>query len=520
VVAAGALVFGGVCGYALRDAGLQLATTGPAADAHLGAAATENLRFRITADLPSLMDTATLEYDGTDVLDQAHIAHGTLTYRPSDLSDGTHRLAFSIDQPFGPGRAHRDWTFTVDRIRPRIEITGPTRPAVRGAPVTLTGRVSEASTVTVDDAPVDVASDGTFSVDFPAPPPGAISVRAVDLAGNSRGVRTSIPVAPRAPLVPTRAVHMTAISWAVPSLRDPVLRMLRSGRINTIELDLKDESGIVGWDSKLPFANQIGAVDPSYKIAEAVKQIHDLGGRVVGRIVAFRDPVLAKYAWDHGHHEQVIQAPGGGPYLGSGYGGFTNFADPAVRRYNIDLAVEATKAGVDDILYDYIRRPDGPLSTMVFPGLRGGAQRSIVSFLGDARTALDPSGAFLGASVFGIAAYHPDEVAQDVARIARNVDYVAPLLYPSGWGPDSFGIPNPAQEPAKVTKKSLDRFQLLMQGSGARLVPWLQDFSLNGVTYGPPQVRAQQIAARADGVNEWIFWNPNVVYSTAGYPKG
>ena len=104
--------------------------------------------------------------------------------------------------------------------------------------------------------------------------------------------------------------------------------------------------------------------------------------------------------------------------------------------------------------------------------------------------------------------------------MARNVDYIAPLLYPSGWAPDSFGIPNPAQEPAKITKKSLDRFQLLMEGSGARLVPWLQDFSLNGVNYGPPQVRAQQSAARADGVNEWIFWNPNVVYSTAGYPKG
>ena len=156
-----------------------------------------------------------------------------------------------------------------------------------------------------------------------------------------------------------------------------------------------------------------------------------------------------------------------------------------MRKYNIDVASEATKAGVDDILYDYIRRPDGPLSTMVFPGLRGGAQRSIVSFLADARTALDPSGAFLGASVFGIAAFHPDEVAQDVARMARNVNYIAPLLYPSGWAPDSFGIPDPAQEPAKITKKSLDRFQLLMKGSGARLVPWLQDFSLNGVNYGP-----------------------------------
>jgi hypothetical protein len=518
VVAAGALAFGAVCGYALRDAGLQLATTGPAAGAHLGAAATEDLRFRIAADLPSLMDTASLEYDGADVLDEAHIADGTLTYRPRDLTDGTHRLAFSIDLPFGPGRAHRDWTFTVDRTRPRIEILAPSRPAVRGAPVTLAGRVDEASTVTVDDAPVDVGRDGSFSVDFPEPPAGAISVRAVDLAGNSRGIRTSIPLAPRAPLVPTRAVHVTAISWAVDSLREPVLDMLRSGRINTVELDLKDESGIVGYDSKLAFANQIGAVDPSYEIAEAVSQIHDLGGRVVGRIVAFRDPVLARYAWDNGNREQVIQGPGGVEY--QGYGGFTNFADPVVRKYNIDLALEATRAGVDDILYDYIRRPDGPLSTMVFPGLRGGAQRSIVSFLAEARAALDPTGAFLGASVFGIAAFRPEEVAQDVRRMARNVDYIAPLVYPSGWAPGSFGVSDPARSPGEITRKALDRFQEQVQGSGARLVPWLQDFSLNGVIYGPREVRAQLTAAEAVGVGEWIFWNPNVLYSRAGFPKG
>ena len=42
-----------------------------------------------------------------------------------------------------------------------------------------------------------------------------------------------------------------------------------------------------------------------------------------------------------------------------------------MRRYQIDIAVAAAKAGVDEILYDYVRRPDGPLSTMVFPGLKG-----------------------------------------------------------------------------------------------------------------------------------------------------
>jgi hypothetical protein len=513
----GALVFGFLSGFALRGSGPQIATTGPPPDAHLGAQATEDLIFRITSDLPSLMDSATLDYDGADVRDQAAVIDGQLTYRPRDLSPGTHTLSFTMHQPFVPWPVRRSWSFTVDTTKPVLDITGPDRPAVRGAPVTLGGRVNEAATVTIDGTPVDLAGDRAFSFTFPRPPAAAVTVRAVDRAGNSRGVRINIPLAPRVPLAPTRAVHMTAISWAVPSLRDPVLAMLRSGQINTIELDLKDESGVVGYDSKVPIAHAIGSVQPSYKLKEAVKAIHDLGGRMVGRVVAFRDPILATYAWEHGHHEQVIQSPGGGQYLG--YGGFTNFADPVVRAYNIDIAHEAAAAGVDDILYDYIRRPDGPLDTMVFPGLRGGAQASIVSFLGDARAALDPTGAFLGASLFGIAAFRPEEVAQDVGRIARNVDYIAPLIYPSHWGPGVYGVAEPESHPKAIIEQSLKSFNALVVGSGARVVPWLQDFSLR-VPYGAKEVCAQIAGAKAENVHEWIMWDANVTYTRAACLKG
>jgi hypothetical protein len=517
LIAAGALTFGFLCGFALRDVGVQLETTAPAQGAFLGPSATEDLRFRIASDLPSLMETATLEYDGADVLDQAYVGDGELTFRPSELSEGTHTLSFSIDQPFVPWDATRTWTFTIDHTRPDIEMTGPGRPAVRNAPVTLTGRVSEPATVTVDDAPVDVAGDGTFSITFPEPPAGRISVRAVDRAGNSRGVRTTIPLVAREPLVPTRAVHMTAISWATDHLREPVLEMLRDRQINSIQLDLKDESGVVGYDSKLPLAREMGAVEQSYVLADAVRQIHDLGGRVVGRIVAFRDPVQARWAWDHGHREQVIQTPDGQPY--AGYGGFTNFADPVVRDYNMDIAEEAARAGVDDILYDYIRRPDGPLETMVFPELRGGAQASIVSFLAEARDRLDPTGAFLGASLFGIAAFRPEEIAQDVGRIARNVDYVAPLVYPSHWGPGVYGVDDPESQPRAIVQRSLVHFKQLVQGSGARVVPWLQDFSLR-VPYGAREVCAQVAAAEAEDIGEWILWDANVTYTRAGCLRG
>jgi hypothetical protein len=233
---------------------------------------------------------------------------------------------------------------------------------------------------------------------------------------------------------------------------------------------------------------------------------------VVGRIVAFRDPVYAAQAWKRGWKSQVIQTPDGQPY--SGYGGFTNFANPTVRKYNVDIATAAAKLGIDDVLYDYVRRPDGPISTMKFPGLKETPERSISTFLGGARKALKPYGTFLGASVFGVAATRPTEVAQDIHQIGRNVDYVAPMVYPSHWGPGEYNVSYPNAEPYQIVQRSLVDFQKDARGTGARVVPWLQDFSL-GVTYGPKEVCEQIDAAKADGVDEFLLWDPAVTYTPA-----
>ena len=93
------------------------------------------------------------------------------------------------------------------------------------------------------------------------------------------------------------------------------------------------------------------------------------------------------------------------------------------------------------MLYDYVRRPDGPPQSMVFPGLRGTPEHSIVEFIRETRLALEPYGTFLGLSVFGVAATRPLEVSQDIPAMARESDYIAPMLYPSHWGPASTTSP-------------------------------------------------------------------------------
>jgi hypothetical protein len=512
VLAGGSLVVGFGLGYGLRGSGLQIETRGPAPNAYLNAAALHGLLFTVQVNRPESIPSATVTLDGNDVTADADVAGDALVYRPPHLPDGTHRLTVSMDQPIVPWAARRTWVFTIDRVRPTITITGGLRGNVRDRPATIRGVVSEPVTLTADGRPVPLVGR-RFALTFARPPGAQVMFLATDRAGNRSGLRVRVGVVPRRPARPVRAVHVSAAGWADTALRGPVMRMIDSGLLTAVELDLKDENGVVGFDSRVPLARRIGAVRPEYNLRQAVRELHAKGVRVIGRIVCFRDPILAGWAWQHGLRDEVVQTPQGGEF--SPAIGFTNFANPAVDAYNVAIAREAAKAGVDDILYDYVRRPDGPIDSMRFPGIRGTPQDGVVRFVARTSRALAGTGTELGASVFGVAASRPDEVAQNVQRMAPYLDYVAPLVYPSHWGAGEYGVPDPNREPGLIVRRSLKDFRTETAGTGARVVPWLQDFDL-GVHYGPAQVQAQIDAARSLGIDEWILWNANVTYTTRG----
>ncbi len=477
----------------------------------LGRDALSKLAFTVAGDADDIAST-TWSLDGEPVSARVTARDGRIVFRPGRLAHGEHRVDVSR-----PGGAFSDsrasWTFTVDTQAPAIRITKGSLQARRGAGYTLRGAVEPAARVRVNGKPASVDEQGRFAVPFARTPTRTVVVLAHDRAGNVTDSRFKVATAPRLPRNPVRAVHVSADAWAHDGLRADVLRLLREKRINTVELDLKDELGIVGWRSGVPLARRIGAERAMYDLGAAVKLLHARGARVIGRLVAFRDPVLAEWAWTNGRRDLVIQMPSGGAYSG-GYGGFTSYVHPTVRAYNVDLAVAAAKLGVDDVLYDYVRRPDGPLESMVVPGLDEDPEQAVTGFLAQARRRLAPYDTFLGASVFGIAATRPEEIAQDVPSIAREVDYVAPMLYPSHWGPEEYGVANPETEPYAIVRRSLVDFRRIVRGTGARVVPWLQDFSL-GVQYGEPEVRAQIDAVSAADIDEFLLWDPRVTYTGA-----
>ena len=514
LVVAAALVAGAIAIAVARAVfAPTLDGTGPSGQL-LGRATLARAVFRVDGDAADLREQS-WTLDGRDVTSQVQADGTQLVYRPARLADGAHEVAVKRGRNALGLSATRSFSFRVDTTPPPIRIDGATA-ARAWEPLRLAGSAPGATAFTVDGRPAALDGD-RFVLRRTPPVPSALVLAAVDEAGNRASKRVKIELVPRRPAVPVRAVHVTFYAWADKTLRAGVMQLINERRINAVELDLKDESGVVGFDAPIPFGRRIGSVQAVYDLPEAIDMLHRRGAMVVGRIVAFRDPVHATAAWKRGWRSQVIQTPSGEPY--AGYGGFTNFSNPTVRRYNVDVARVAAAAGIDDVLYDYVRRPDGPIDSMEFPNLRGSPEQSIATFLAEARTALKPYGTFLGASVFGVAATRPIEVAQDIPAMARNVDYISPMLYPSHWGPGEYGVSYPNAEPYAIVEKSLRDFQRQVRGTGARVVPWLQDFSL-GVPYGPAEVRAQIEAAMDVGIGEWLLWDPLVTYTADALREG
>jgi len=103
-----------------------------------------------------------------------------------------------------------------------------------------------------------------------------------------------------------------------------------------------------------------------------------------------------------------------------------------------------------------------------------------------------------------------------------HVDYLSPMLYPSGF---QFGIPgvrNPVANSYAVVRQSLGEAQARLKVSPKRFRPWLQafrDYAFDRRLFDAHEV-AEQIRAAADfGSDGWMLWNPHNTYSGAGLGK-
>ena len=329
-------------------------------------------------------------------------------------------------------------------------------------------------------------------------------------AATKPAAQQPLPVrTPRALPEEVRGIHVTMALASLDGKLAEYLELVDDG-LNTIELDVKDENGEVGFvTSAVPLAREVGAARPYYQPRKAAGMIHAKGVYLIGRVVVFEDPRLAA-----GRPELAIKNPDGSVWRNQAGLGWTNPYDKRVWDYNVSLAEVAARAGFDEIQFDYVRFPtDGEVESIVFPNKTSTPPGWVIAeFVHYAAKRLKPLGVRVSTDVFGLAATRDLGIGQIPKRISKYVDAVYPMVYPSHYGPGEYGLEDPNDSPGATVEWSLSDFRRELKQSNAQLIPWLQDFSY-GRTYGLADVKAQIEAARLMGARGYLLWNPLGIYT-------
>jgi len=470
----------------------------------------------------SRIEDTTVRLDGTDITDDLEITDTGFVWGPPEniMEEGTYELSVDVPKAIF-GIETWSMTFGVDDTPPVLDVPTPERIGI-GDELTLSGTVDERVDLTAEEEPVEVDEDGHFTVTFPLPPAGSVDFVATDLAGNATPLAVPVSVAPPS----THGLYLSPDAWADESLRDGALALLDDGQVDTVVLDVKDECGVVPFAADVDLAGDVGAVDDRYDLEDAIATVHDHGGQVIGRLVTFRDPLLARWAWANGHEDWVLQDTANDPWpvYGDGEGcpaaanaepiagGFTNYASPDVWDYNLALAEEVAGLGVDNLLLDDVRRPDGDLTFLNAVGITGTNVETLTAFLAEAQARVRAEGAYLGATTTGISVRDPLFYDQDLASMATAVDYLAPEVYPETYSSGYFNLPDPQTAPGGAVEGAVTEAKDQLGDRPTPIVPWLQDYSAD-VPYGVAEVQAQVDGAAAAGSCSWIVRDTEFTYT-------
>jgi len=314
--------------------------------------------------------------------------------------------------------------------------------------------------------------------------------------------------------VPVKGVYMTSYAAGSSDRLNKMIGLADRTEINAFVIDVKDDIGQVVYDADVPLAKELGLIDIRIDDIDAlIARLREHNITPIARLVCFKDTTLAKKRPD-----LAVKSKKGGSW--KDYKGL-NYVNPyshEVWEYLVEVAEDAARHGFREIQFDYVRFPsDGPISQALYPGEYSSKEDAIAGFLAFARARLEKLGVWVSADVFGItvstgSAKDSATIGQNVEKISQNVDIVCPMVYPSHYTANYYGVADPNSHPYEIVTGAMKDTKKRLAGTGAMGRPWLQDFSLGGVTYGVAEVKFQIKAAEEQGFNEWILWDPSLKY--------
>lgn len=316
-----------------------------------------------------------------------------------------------------------------------------------------------------------------------------------------------------------RALYLSFYGIGYAPMRDAALRLIAESNLNAVVVDVKGDRGLIAYHTDIALAHAIGAdrLTTIPDLPQLVSQLHGKGIYAIARIVVFKDDPLAAARPD-----VAVKTTRGALFRDREKLAWTDPFRREVWDYNIAVAVEAARAGFDEIQFDYVRFPDAKDVRLSESSSQATRIAAITGFLSEARKALLPYNVYLAIDIFGYVCWNLNDtgVGQRIEDIMPLVDYVSPMLYPSGF---QFGIPgfrNPVQHPYEIVRLSLDEALARTHVSRLRFRPWLQvfkDYAFDRRVFDADEVKAQINGAESFGSDGWMLWNPRNVYTGIGF---
>ena len=391
-------------------------------------------------------------------------------------------------------------------------------------PEKVTGRVLDAQKQPLARASVVSAGqeiftegDGSFTLTKPS---GAIIVKLPGYEKVTLSPRTDpleVVLKPQA----IKAAYLTYYGIMDRTIRTRVFDLVDKTELNAVVIDVKGDRGWILYRTEVPLAISIGAQGPAiYKEFDAL--LADLKARgvyTIARIVTFKDNVLASARPDLA----IIDTRTGKPWIDNENLAWVDPFREETWAYNIAIAQEAVRKGFDEVQFDYVRFPtDGKLSAAKYakPNNKDTRLPTIAAFLERARKQIGASGAFVAADVFGYTAFNENDtdIGQRVEELTPHLDFICPMVYPSGYHKGIPGFRNPVENSYHVVHESVRLTKKRAAHTVVRVRPWLQDFkdyAFDKRIFGVTEVKAQIKGSDDAGGSGWMLWNPKNDYTGA-----
>ena len=313
------------------------------------------------------------------------------------------------------------------------------------------------------------------------------------------------------PAFEARALYAPAAIFEGAGRLDAMLELIDATEVNAMVIDVKETNGNLYWATDLPAAVAVGSImdQPLLDLAEVLPRLKERGIYTIARLVVMKDNTMGR-----ARPELAVQnSATGEPWRDYGGGVWLDPYNPGVAEYIAALAADLADRGFDEVQLDYVRFfSDGDYSVADtnLPNTQSFRLPAIRRLFRLVSEALETRRAFLGADVFPISFIAPDDqgIGQRAEVIMPFVDYFCPMVYPSHYGPGTFGFAVPNEHPYEVIDATLQIMNA--QGAGLTMVirPWIQDFGYGPFPpYSASQVLAEMQAASDNGAHGWMIWN-------------